>query len=183
MLLLCSVARAAEQKGGMPQLDFANPLTISQVVWGAIIFLVLYLALRDWGLPQVARVLEHRAATIAADLDAAQQMRAEATATATELRQIDRKARGEAQAQIAHADDAARRQAAQQSGVMNERLEAQIAAAESRIAAARAEALGALREVATDTAAALVVRLTGQQPPPQAVERAVAAALAATGRG
>jgi hypothetical protein len=40
-----------------------------------------------------------------------------------------------------------------------------------------------LREVATDTAAALVVRLTGQQPPPQAVERAVAAALAATGRG
>ena len=183
MLLLCSVARAAEQKGGMPQLDFANPLTISQVVWGAIIFYVLYLALRDWGLPQVARVLEHRAATIAADLDAAQQMRAEATATATELRQIDHKARSEAQAQIAHADDEARRQAAQQSGVMNERLDAQIVAAESRIAAARTEALGALREVATDTAGALVVRLTGQQPPPQAVERAVDSALAATGRG
>jgi F-type H+-transporting ATPase subunit b len=26
---------------GMPQLDFSTPLTLSQVVWGAIIFLVL----------------------------------------------------------------------------------------------------------------------------------------------
>jgi len=183
MLLLCSAARAAGSKGGMPQLDFANPLTISQVIWGAVIFYVLYLTLRDWGLPQVERVLEQRAATIAADLDAAQQARAEATATATELQQIERKARSDAQAEIAHADDQARKKAALQASVMDQRLEAQIAAAESRIAAARAEALGALREVATDTAAALVVRLTGQQPPPQAVERAVAAALAATGRG
>jgi F-type H+-transporting ATPase subunit b len=183
MLLSCSVARAAEQKGGMPQLDFANPLTISQVVWGAIIFYVLYLTLRDWGLPQIARVLEHRAATIAADLDAAQQFRAEATATATELRQVERKARSEAQAEIVHADEQVRRQAAQQSSAMNERLERQIAAAESRIAAARKAALGALREVATDTAGALVVRLTGRRPPPQAVERAVDRALAATGRG
>jgi F-type H+-transporting ATPase subunit b len=183
MLLLCSVARAAEHQAGMPQLDFDNPLTRSQVVWGAIIFLVLYLLLRDWGLPQVGRVLEHRAATIAADLQAAQQFRAEATATAAELRQVERKARSEAQAEIAQADEQARRQAAQQSSAMNERLEAQIAAAERRIAAARNAALGALREVATDTAGALVVRLTGQPPSPQAVERAVAAALAATGRG
>ena len=28
---------------GMPQLDFANPLTLSQVVWGAIIFIVFLL--------------------------------------------------------------------------------------------------------------------------------------------
>jgi hypothetical protein len=31
----------AAQAEGMPQLDFANPLTTSQVVWGAIIFAAL----------------------------------------------------------------------------------------------------------------------------------------------
>jgi F-type H+-transporting ATPase subunit b len=183
MPLACPAARAAEQKGGMPQLDFANPLTVSQVVWGAIIFFVLYLMLRDWGLPQIERVLEQRAGTIAADLEAAQQFRAEATATAIELREIERKARSDAQAEIARADDQARQQAARRSSAMDERLEAQIAAAEVRIATARGVALGALREVANETAAALVVRLTGQPPPPQAVERAVASLLAATGRG
>ena len=37
----------------MPQLDFANPLTTSQVVWGAIIFVVLYVLLSRIGLPKV----------------------------------------------------------------------------------------------------------------------------------
>ena len=40
-LLLPGVAHAE----GMPQLDFANPLTTSQVVWGALIFIVLYILL------------------------------------------------------------------------------------------------------------------------------------------
>ena len=30
----------------MPQLDFANPLTTCQVVWGAMIFAVLYICCR-----------------------------------------------------------------------------------------------------------------------------------------
>ena len=37
----------------MPQLDFANPLTTSQVVWGAIIFVVLYILLSRIALPKV----------------------------------------------------------------------------------------------------------------------------------
>ena len=49
-------AMAAEAGKGMPQLDFANPLTRAQVVWGAIIFLVLYVLLSRWALPQVASV-------------------------------------------------------------------------------------------------------------------------------
>ena len=38
-------AMAEEVEKGMPQLDFKNPLTISQVVWLAIIFFALYLLL------------------------------------------------------------------------------------------------------------------------------------------
>jgi len=183
LLLLCAAAPAGEQSGGMPQLDFANPLTTSQVVWGAIIFGVLYLLLRDWGLPQIGRVLEHRAATIAADLEAAYQLRAEATATAKELEAAERKAHGEAQAEINRADEQARRQAAQQTAALNEKLEAQIAAAEGRIGEARAAALGALREVAADTATTLVTQLSGRTPSAQAVGRAVDNALVAAGRG
>ena len=33
-----SAMAAGPEKEGMPQLNFANPLTISQVVWGALIF-------------------------------------------------------------------------------------------------------------------------------------------------
>ena len=60
----------------MPQLDFANPLTTSQVVWGAIIFVVLYILLSRVALPQVAAVIEERARHIAADLETAQAAKA-----------------------------------------------------------------------------------------------------------
>ncbi len=39
----CSPSAARAQ--GMPQLDFANPLTLTQVGWGAVIFIVLYVLL------------------------------------------------------------------------------------------------------------------------------------------
>ena len=57
----------------MPQLDFANPLTYFQVFWMAGIFLVLYIALSRWALPQVADVIEARGARIAADLEVARE--------------------------------------------------------------------------------------------------------------
>ena len=69
LLSLPDAARAAE--GGMPQLDFGNPLTVSQVVWGAVIFLALYLVFANWGLPLVASVLDERDARINGDLDVA----------------------------------------------------------------------------------------------------------------
>ncbi len=45
-LLVPAAVQAAEaETKGMPQLDFANPLTISHVVWLAIIFVSFYLLL------------------------------------------------------------------------------------------------------------------------------------------
>ena len=76
------MAMAAE---GMPQLDFSNPLTSIQVVWGAIIFIVLYILLSRWALPQVGEVLDERAATIEADLEAARAPKAQADDGVTEL--------------------------------------------------------------------------------------------------
>ena len=170
---------AAEKKGGMPQLDFANPLTTSQVVWLAIIFAVLYLLLSRWALPQVGAVLEMRASRIQADLQAAHAAKASADTAVAELTAATREAQATAQAEINSAVTAANQAAAAQAATLNARLEKQLAEAEQRIAAARASAMGALRNVATDTASAVVTRLVGSAPAAGAVEQAVDAALAA----
>jgi F-type H+-transporting ATPase subunit b len=174
-----AAAPAAESKGGMPQLDFANPLTTSQVVWMAIIFLVLYLLLSRWALPQVASVLEMRANRIQADLEAAHAAKAQADAAVAELTAATREAQATAQAEIAGAVATAKDAATAQAATLNARLEAQLAEAESRINAARSSAMGALRSVATDTATAVVSRLVGTAPASDAVARAVDGALAA----
>jgi F-type H+-transporting ATPase subunit b len=166
----------------MPQLNFATPLTVSQVVWLAVIFVALYLLLARWALPQVGEVLEMRAGLIARDLDAARGAKAESDAAVDELGVATRKAQTEAQAEIAGAVASAKEAAAAQAATATARLAAQLSAAETQIAAARKSALGALREVATVTASDVVARLTGQAADNGAVDRAVGTALAARGQ-
>ncbi len=174
------LALAAEApKKGMPQLDFANPLTKSQVVWGGAIFLLLYLLLSRWALPRVASVLEERTAKIAGDLDAARSAKASADAAVAELTDATQRARAEAQAEINRAADRAKEAAAVQTAELNARLDAQLASAEGSIAAARSSAVHALRAVARDTADTVITRLTGMQPDTATVDRAVTVALAA----
>ncbi len=163
----------------MPQLDFSNPLTIAQVVWMAIIFGALYYILARYTLPQVADVVEGRASRIAADLDSAHAARAQSNAAIAEVNEASRRANAEAQAAIANAIAQAKAEALEQSRAADERLGQQLAQAEHRIADARRAAMGALREVARDTAGALVTRLTGHTPDPSAIEGAVGAAMAA----
>lgn len=181
MSMLSSAAFAAEESKGMPQLDFGNVLTKSQVVWLAIIFVVLYLLLSKWALPKVATVLEKRASTIAGDLQAAQTAKTAADAAVAELTAKTRAAQSGAQAEIAGAVEAAKAAATAQAVTLNARLDAQLAEAEQRIAAARAAAMGALRQVAGETAAVVVTRLTGVQASQPSVDAAVGSALAARG--
>ncbi len=169
----------AAMAAGMPQLDFANPLTLGQVWWGAIIFIVFFLLCWRWGLPQVAIVLERRAASIAADLETARTAKEAADRSVAEMTQAIARARAEAQASINAALDATKQQAAAQAAELNARLEAQLHEADERIHAARQAAMRALREVAMDTAATVVARLTGAAPEPARLQNAVSAVLAA----
>jgi F-type H+-transporting ATPase subunit b len=180
LILLPGAAAAQEAAGGgMPQLNFNNPLTISQLVWFVIIFAVLFVLLRNMVLPRVAEVVEGRAATIKADLDAAQQAKEEADAAVAELNAAIRRAHSEAQARIADAVARAKADAGEQARVANERLEQQLRDAEARIGEARRAAMGALRDVAKDTTAFVVSRLTGQPADAPAVDAAVGSVLAA----
>ena len=163
----------------MPQLDFSNPMIIAQVVWMALIFGGLYLLLSRWALPQVAEVVEARAQRIGADLDAARGAKAQSDSAIAEIAESSRRANAEAQSAISAAIAQAKSEALEQSRLADERLNEQLAVAERRIAEARASAMGALREVAQDTAHAVVARLTGRAPDPSAIEGAVTAAMAA----
>jgi F-type H+-transporting ATPase subunit b len=164
---------------GMPQLNFSTPLTTSQVVWGAIIFVLLYVLLMRWALPQVATVLDDRATVIARDLETAREAKHQADAAVAELMRATAAAHAQAQARIAEAVAVAKEAAARQSATQAAQLEKQLAEAEQRIAAARRAALGALREVATETTVAVVARLTGHPADAAAVARRVDAAMAA----
>ena len=168
---------AGPEKEGMPQLNFANPLTTSQVVWGAIIFALLYVLLSRWALPKVGSVVEERRGRIAGDLQTAQTAKAEADRAVAELTEATRRARSEAQSSVAAATQQAKAEAAERNAVMNQALDKQLAEAESRIAASRTAAMGALREVAGETATAVVTRLTGLAPDPARVDSAVGALL------
>jgi F-type H+-transporting ATPase subunit b len=174
---------AAAMAAGMPQLDFANPLTTSQVVWGAIIFIVLYVLLSRGGLPQVASVLEERAARISADLDAARAAKAKADADAAQSKAAYEQARADAQAAINSAVNEAKEAAAKQAEVVNARLEKQLRDAEAQIAQARTSAMSAVRQVSTETAAMVVARLSGTPANTATLDKAIATAMTARGIG
>ena len=180
-LLLALPATAMAE--GMPQLDFKNPLTLDQVGWGAVIFVIFFLLCWKWGLPQVGRVLDQRAGAIAADLDAARAGKAEADAAASQMAEATTRARAEAQTAIGAAVEKAKQESATAMAALDARIEERLAESERLIHAAQASAMAAVRSVATDAASTLIARLTASAPDPARVDRAVGTALAARGQG
>lgn len=163
----------------MPQMDFQNPLTIDQVAWMVVIMLVLYFMLSRWALPQIGKVLEHRAATITADLEAARSAKAEADAAVSALNKTMNDARSAAQAEIAEAVAKAKAQARANALALQEALDAQLEASEAQISAAREVALAAIKPVAADTATEILAKLTGQTPNEASLAPEIDAAYAA----
>jgi F-type H+-transporting ATPase subunit b len=159
---LCLCPAASFAASNMPQMDFSNPLTTSQVVWMVIILVVLYRTLSRWALPELGKVLKNRAEVIEADLNTARAAKAEADKAVAELNRTMKEARDRAQAEIAAAIAEAKAKALQQSQELNARLDAQLEQSEAQIAQARKTALAAIKPVAADAAAEILTRLTGK---------------------
>lgn len=181
MASLVGTALPAYAEGSMPQFDFRNPLLVAQVVWGAIIFVAMYVAFTRIGLPQVASVLAAREQTIGGDLEQARIAKDKADRAVAELNEARRVAYAEAQTALSAATQKAKEAAAAKAEEVNAKLDRQLADSEKQIAAARAGAMSALREAAFDTTDLLVARLAGRPADAQAVRAAVADALAARG--
>ena len=163
----------------MPQLDIST--FASQIFWLAIMFGVLYWVLSNTLLPRVGEVIAARAERIQGDLARAQQMKKETDeliaayeAKLTEARQ--KASTMERSVEAESAKTAADRQARQAA-----ELAEQIKTAEQRIAAARTQAMGNLRDVAGEVARAAAERLVGRAIAPEAARAAVDSAVAARG--
>ncbi len=183
LLLLAAMVLApalAARADTMPQLEFHNPLLTSQIVWGAAIFVVFYLLASRWGLPKVDSILQMRAVTISGDLDRARAAKAQADAAAAELADARRQAASQSQAAIAEAVGRAKAESAAKAAEQNAQLDARLAESEAQIHSARTAAMASLRQAATETALAVVERLTGHADEAR-VQEAVGSLLAERG--
>jgi len=159
----------------MPQL---NPdFFLTQIVWLAISFFVLYIILWRVALPRVASVLEARQDKIDDDLEKASRLKAEAEAALATYEKTMADARSEAQSAMREAVAELANEAAKRNAEMTERLNREIKAGEDRIAAAKKQAVSSIASIAADAATRATERLVGRAPEGKAVEAAVAASL------
>ena len=171
-----AAAHGAEPKAGLPQL--AVETFAGQLFWLAIAFVLLYVLLAFVVIPRIRNVLETRRSRIAGDLAAAASAKeaADAALKAYDAALNDARTRGrklgdETRAAVKTETDAARHAA-------EEKLNADLAAAEARIAALKTTAMSNVRTVAAETAAEIVTRLTGETVAANDAGSAVDAALA-----
>jgi F-type H+-transporting ATPase subunit b len=153
-------AVAERASGGLPQFDPAP--WPGEIVWSLAIFLVLYLLIARVFVPRIGDTINAREDKIAGDIGDARRARDEAQrdldAAAAEMSA----ARARAQKLAKDAQAEAKAAAALKKAEQEARLAETLAAAEARIAAARAEAMGHVRQIAVDTAQAMIERLTGE---------------------
>jgi F-type H+-transporting ATPase subunit b len=162
-------------KPGLPQLDTTT--FASQLFWLVISFAVLYFVISRIAAPKIGGVIADRANRIKTDLDTAAQAKRDseaamagydkalADARAKALKSSD-EMRNAVQAEINAKNDAASKQ-----------LAADTAKAEARIGEMRKSAMARVGDVAKETAAEVVAKLTGQAASPADLEAAVSAAL------
>ena len=169
-------AAATGGSGGLPQFDVTQ--WPGQMVWILFIFGVLYLLFSRVFVPAVGGTISSREDKIAGDIGDARRARdaanAEVAAAAGELEA----ARAKAQRVAAEAQAQAKAAAAERQAQEEAKLAETLAAADARIAAARTEAMTHVREIAVDTAQAMIARLSGVQADRAEVERALAEASA-----
>lgn len=136
----------------------------SQLLWLAISFAALYFIMKKIALPRVGEILEERRDRIEGDLAEAERLRQKTDqAIATyEAELAEARSNAHTIAEAARAENKTKLDAARTK--VEAGLAKKVAAAEERIAATKAEALGHVSEIATETAQAIVAQLVGKVP-------------------
>ena len=152
---------------------FQSSTFAGQIIWFAITFGLLYYVMSRIALPRVGALMHERQVRLAADLEAAQKAKAESDAAAVAhekaLADARKNAEGialETRAKLGAEADAKRKQ-------LEAELAERLAASEATIRARTAEAMGNVRDIAADTASAIIERLTAQAPDRAAIDAAL----------
>ena len=155
-------AAHGEGGGGLPQFEFQH--WFGQIVYLILLFAILYWLMAKVFVPRLRGVIDQRAATISDAVSAARQVQAEAAGQAeaakAEVEAARASSRSMAAAAKARVIEQANTRAAAEEAVVN----ARIAEAETAIGKTRDAAMTHVASIASDTAAAIVERLTGKAP-------------------
>ena len=150
------------ESGGLPQFEFQH--WFGQIVYLIFLFAILYFLIAKVFAPRMRRVFDERASTISTAVQTARQVQAEAAGQAEaakaeveEARAVSRATAAAAKARVT--DEANARGAAEEAVVS-----ARIAEAEAAIGKTRDAAMTNVAAIASDTAVAIVERLTGKAP-------------------
>ena len=142
---------------GMPQLDFST--FPNQIFWLVVTLVVIYLVLSRVALPRIASVLAERQGTITHDVAAAEELKQKAA----DAEAAYEKALAEARVEAGRIGAEAKAEVLAEVDVAMQKADAEIAArtaeGEAKIAEVRDGAAAAVREVARDTAKAVVAAL------------------------
>jgi F-type H+-transporting ATPase subunit b len=157
---------------------FASNTFVSQLLWLAILFGLLYYLMDKVALPRIAAILHNRSVRLSGDLDEAQRMRTEAEAAGAAYQKSLAEARARAKAIAQEARDALAAENDAKRKALEAELAERLAASEATISARTTEAMASVRGIAADTAAAIIERLTGQAPDRASVEAALDRTLA-----
>src|SRR5689334_17807966 len=157
--------------GGFP--PFESSTFASQLVSLLIAFVALYIIVSRFALPKVGGTIEARQNAIEGDLSEAQKLKDQSDAALKAYEGELAAARSRAQAIGNETRDKLNASADAERKALEEKLSGKLAEAEKQIAATRTAAMGNVKTIAADTAAAIVQRLTGTAPDASAVAKAV----------
>lgn len=162
----------AEPSAGLPQFQFQH--WGGQIAYLLILFAILYVLMARVFAPRVRKIFDERARTIGDALSSARQVQAEAAAQAEAARAALNEARAQAQRSAADAKAKAQAEAKARQDALEAELNGKLTVAETRIRASRDAAMVSVGQVASDTAAAIVEKLTGAPAPDGAISTALA---------
>jgi F-type H+-transporting ATPase subunit b len=152
---------------------FESHTFLSQLIWLALAFGLLYYLMSKVALPRIETILNDRSNRLSADLDQAQRMKAEADAAGAAYEKSLREAQAKAQGIAQDTRNTLSAEADAKRKTLEAELNQRLAASDATIRARTAEAMGNVRSIAGETASAIVERLTGQAPDPATLNRAL----------
>jgi F-type H+-transporting ATPase subunit b len=132
-----------------------------QLVWLVLVFGLLYLLMSRIALPRVANILAHRENTIGSNLDAARELQAKAHAADAQNNATLLAKKEEAQAIGREGQEKIAAEVGGLRASAEKKFAEELAAAESRISAEKAEALNHVESLAKEAASTIIAKLTG----------------------
>ena len=153
---------APSTASGLPQFDLAQ--WPGEIVWMLVIFAVMLFLFSRVFVPRVGGTIAAREDRIAGDIGDARRLKLQADAEADAAAAETAQARARAQKLALDAKARVQAEAAAAEALEQAKLSEHLARAEVQIMAARDQAMSNVRQIALETAASIVEKLTGRAP-------------------